>query len=62
MGKLCYNLQKLQKAYEYTELAMELVKQCQLRHKYHEVTELGLRYEQLRIEISIAKSKTFNQQ
>lgn len=60
MGKLCFNLYKYQKAFEYTELAMSLVKDFQLKNKYPEVDELKLRFEELKIEMSMAKAKSFN--
>ena len=34
MGKLCYNLFKYQKALEYTELAMSIVKEYTVKNKY----------------------------
>ena len=34
MGKLCYNLFKYQKAFEYTELAMNIVKEYTIKNKY----------------------------
>jgi hypothetical protein len=37
MGKLCFNLTKFQKAFEYTELAMNLVTAFQLKNTYPEV-------------------------
>ena len=60
MGKLCFNLLKYQKAFEYTELALELVKECQLKNVYVEVEELKKRFDELKIEMSMAKAKSFN--
>jgi tetratricopeptide (TPR) repeat protein len=58
-GKLCYNVGRVQKALEYTEKAHELAKACHLKNKYAEVAELEQRYEELRIEASMAKTKSF---
>jgi hypothetical protein len=60
MGKLCYNLFKYQKAFEYTELAMNLVKDFHVKNTYPEVEELKIRFEELKIEMSMAKAKSFN--
>ena len=33
-GKLCYNLGKFQKAFEYTEKAYKIIQKCKLKNKY----------------------------
>lgn len=60
MGKLCFNLSKYQKAFEYTELAMNLVNAFHLQNTYPEVEELKMRFQELKIEMSMAKAKTFS--
>ena len=60
LGKVCYNLKKIQKAFDYTERALSIANQCKLRNNYPEIEELRQRHQELTIELSIAKSRSFN--
>ena len=59
MGKLCYNLNKKKKAFEYTEKAFDIFKKLGFRQKYKEIKEMEKRVDELKISMSFEKAEVF---